>query len=270
MHDRKHHVFVALNPRKGGLTMTTRPVVLATGALLVAVLVGCSPASDAPGSTAFPEASPEASPSPLVTTVDPAVPLEEQALTAIQGGNGALLRALLDAGLDPEAELSGGTSPLSLAAMANNVEAVDILVEAGADIDAIDSAGETALMRAARFSDAPVIEAILDAGADPYIHPEVFPGYAAHHIAGQQGNVAALTVFVERGINLDFRSVSMSTALIMAVYGNHPEAVEYLLSSGAPMDINARDDVDTTALGWARYKQADDIVAMLTEAGATE
>jgi len=74
-----------------------------------------------------------------------------------------IIRALLNAGADPNVTIYGGLTPLMLAATGNS-EVINILIEAGADVNARDGRGRTALQRA-KFSQEN-IQVLKNAGAE--------------------------------------------------------------------------------------------------------
>jgi hypothetical protein len=78
----------------------------------------------------------------------------------------AALRALLEAGADPDQKRSDGTPALVLAARRGDHAAVDVLLEAGADVDGADGIGRTALMHAVERDEQRVVTVLLLAGAD--------------------------------------------------------------------------------------------------------
>ena len=80
----------------------------------------------------------------------------------------AIITALLDAGADPKARDTTGSTPLHFAAFQENPALITVLLDAGADPKARDIAGLTPLHAAAMFTYNPaVITVLLDAGADP-------------------------------------------------------------------------------------------------------
>ena len=88
--------------------------------------------------------------------------------------DGAVLRALIQAGADPKRGLpeeAGGHNVLHLVAeQGEDPQAVHLLVDTGLDVNALTNPqmmGETALMLAVRRSPSPeVIKALLERGAD--------------------------------------------------------------------------------------------------------
>ncbi|MDR9392305.1 MAG: ankyrin repeat domain-containing protein, partial [Trueperaceae bacterium] len=87
---------------------------------------------------------------------------------AVKHGSVDVVRALLDAGVDPnEPSLPGRLSPLSHAVAEGSAELVAMLVAAGANIDDVDANGATLMEGAAsRKHGDEAIAALVDAGAD--------------------------------------------------------------------------------------------------------
>ena len=81
----------------------------------------------------------------------------------------AVVKRLIDAGVDVNAPDSTGWTPLHFAARAGGVEAVQLLLDAGAQVNVPDNKGVTPLHRAIVESKCvlPLIQALLIAGADP-------------------------------------------------------------------------------------------------------
>jgi len=103
--------------------------------------------------------------------------------------------ALLDAGVDPDAMIANGITPIMAASLRGGADIVARLVEAGASIDAANGFGSTPLQLAAQHGQVDVIGVLLAAGADVDARGDdpwsVTPLMEAARF-GQSGVVAAL------------------------------------------------------------------------------
>ena len=83
----------------------------------------------------------------------------------------AIVKRLIEAGVDVNAPECDGWTPLHFAARTGSVEAVRLLLVAGAQVNVRDSKGITPLHRALlpKHHNFPLLEALLEAGADPDI-----------------------------------------------------------------------------------------------------
>lgn len=83
---------------------------------------------------------------------------------AIEQGNADLVRALLEAGADPNAKTRYGNAPLHIAV--DKPEILTLLLGAKADPDIESSAGTTAIVSAIENGNRDAVEKLLEAGAD--------------------------------------------------------------------------------------------------------
>jgi uncharacterized protein len=143
------------------------------------------------------------------------------------------VRVLLSQRADVNAPQPDGTTALTWAARANDVELVDLLLAGGANALAANKDGATALYQASANGNAAIIESLLRAGAD---------------------------------VNGTFLSTG-ETALMEASRVGSVEAVKTLLDHGA--DANAKETLrGTTALMWAAVEGHADVIRVLIEHGA--
>jgi ankyrin repeat protein len=91
---------------------------------------------------------------------------------AASWGHTAVLRALLEAGADPDRAESDGFTPLAWAVAGGSCESASMLLEAGADPNRADSHGRTPLHRAADHGRLELVRLLLEHGADPSIADE--------------------------------------------------------------------------------------------------
>lgn len=82
----------------------------------------------------------------------------------------------------------------------------------------------------------------------------------------REGDTGQLVEFIDHGLPVDAADADANTLLMLASYHGHAETVRALLARGADPDLrNARDQ---SAIAGALFKGADDVVAVLRDAGA--
>jgi uncharacterized protein len=91
-------------------------------------------------------------------------------------------------------------------------------------------------------------------------------GFAGMMRAALIGHTAAVTLFLDHGVPVNFVDTSGRTPLMEAVFGGHPDTVEALLKRGA--DVNTRDNDGWTALMEAAAKGRAELVKTLLAQGA--
>jgi ankyrin repeat protein len=90
-------------------------------------------------------------------------------MRAIEAGNTAEARRLIEAGANINAKTQSGVCPLMSAAGAGNKEIVELLIQKGADVNARTPGNYTVLMQAALVGQTEIVKILLDAGADPTV-----------------------------------------------------------------------------------------------------
>jgi len=146
--------------------------------------------------------------------------------------NSDIVKALLEHGADPNVRGSGRMTPLMRAALMDETDSLKLLLQHGADIHAKDEDGETALHHAATSITAADVQMLLAKGAD-----------------------------------IDAQAKHGETPLILAAYFDRIEIVPVLIAAHAA--LNRKDKDGYTALDHAQKKHADEVVALLRQAGAT-
>jgi ankyrin repeat protein len=156
---------------------------------------------------------------------------DERVLAAARRGDLAQVRALLEAGADPNIDRKT-YSPLMFAAGNGHVEMTRLLIAHGARVEHRDHNGDRALLWAAQRGHAATVRLLLAAGAaadsddDPY----------------------------------------RITPLMKASRYGHPEVARLLLAARA--GVNRRDHTDDTSLHRAALTRNAELVALLLRAGA--
>lgn len=182
---------------------------------------------------------------------------------AIRTGNEHEVRALLQAGIDPNIDYND--EPLLHAAVrAGNVAIVQLLCEYGANIEAVDSFGSTSLHRAVVGGNAEIVSILVQAGANK----EAVDGCRRTplHCAVERGNTEIVRTLVRAGANKDAINRNGDTPLHLAVNKGDPEIVRILMQAGANKDaVNRNGD---TPLHQAVIGGNAEIIRILVQAGA--
>ena len=123
---------------------------------------------------------------------------------AAHHGDRALVRALLNAGASPEAVNDYGVTPLAAAAVEADFEIIAALLEAGADVESPNAEGQTALMVVARTGNVETANLLLEYGAEVNA-TERFGGQSALMWASAQRQPGMVRLLLEHGANPDAR-----------------------------------------------------------------
>jgi ankyrin repeat protein len=191
-----------------------------------------------------------------------------------------LIRALIDAGLDPNAPLpfaqEGETTlvtPLLYAISSRAGSAsVGALLEGGAKPD-LSSEGVIPLHFALSLNEYDVASQLLDHGASPKLVDDVVKMTALMElvVGADDHDPMAVTLvqrLVKEGTNVNARTSRGATALRFAVTGGKLMLTKALLAAHA--DPNSSDDKGETVLQLARRKHFDGIASALQQAGAAQ
>jgi ankyrin repeat protein len=152
---------------------------------------------------------------------------------AAMNGDREAVRALLKKGADLNEAQGDGTTALHWAAMKGDAELARLLIYAGANLRATTRLGSyTPLYLAAKGGHAEIVAALLAAGADA--NAATSSGATPLMIAAAAGDTRTMTSLVENGADINAKdSAKGETALMFAAGFNRPEAVKLLLARGA-------------------------------------
>ena len=190
----------------------------------------------------------------------------ESVVAAVQAGDVAAVRMLLDAGrVEVDASEPDGTTALHWAAHRDDLAIVELLIGAGADVNLTNDYGVTPLSLACTNGSAQVVARLLDAGADPEMRTA---GETALMTAVRTGSVDTVEVLISHGADLGAtEAASGQTLLMTAAAEMHPSLVRLLLARGA--DVHARSVVGFTPLLFAVRAGDLESVRLLIGGGAT-
>ena len=184
---------------------------------------------------------------------------------AAQGGNADVMKELIKAGADLNANADWSYTPLHFAARAGNIEAVDALMVAGADMKVTSEHGETSLHSAARGGNVGIVEKLIKSEADINALDE--DGRAPLHFAASAGNMEVVDALIAAGADMMVVSDDGETLLHSAGHGVNIGLAERLIKSGA--NINAIGKYGNTPLHFAAQRGKASIVEKLIDAGAS-
>ena len=150
---------------------------------------------------------------------------------AVNAGDTAQLRRLIDAGADCNARNADGATPLMLAAHSGSLDLVQALIAAGADVNARDERGWGALMKSAYNPDvdrgfAEVTAALIDAGAD--VEAPITYGVRPLMLAAGYGETAVVETLLRAGADVLARNDGGYTALMMVKQKHYVDVINLL------------------------------------------
>ncbi|MBC8063622.1 MAG: ankyrin repeat domain-containing protein [Chlorobia bacterium] len=178
--------------------------------------------------------------------------------------NAEAMKALLDAGAQPDADSPYGTA-LTFAAMTGNADGARMLFAKGAKADTARVDGDTVLMMAAQAGNPDFIAEMLKRKVD--VNATSYNGSSALSYAARMGHVEVGRMLLEAGAKPDLADTDKQTPLMIAAKAGHPEFVKMLLKRGAK--VNIRDKKGWTPLMFAAgYGDSPDSVRALVGAGA--
>ena len=176
-------------------------------------------------------------PAALTVGVAAAVSTDLRLVDAVAARDTALVRALLNEGVDVDAARADGATALLWAAHWDDAEAIDLLVRAGANVNAADDHGVTPLARACENASAAVVERLLDAGANP--NAAQTNGLTPLMTAARTGSLDVVKALLARGADVDAATAAThETALMWATAERRLDIVRALVEQGA--DVHPR------------------------------
>ena len=154
-------------------------------------------------------------------------------VAAARGDRPDVVRLLLDRGARPD-DAPGGEPPVTAAAEAGGLAALKALLEAGADPDAVadpsKGPGGTPLQRACAAEAWDAARILLEGGANanaaaPPLPPPLF-------LAAESGHAPTVSALLSKGADPNARSQGGASPVWLPVWNGHVEVVRLLLLAG--------------------------------------
>ncbi len=197
---------------------------------------------------------------------------------ATLNGSASMIERLLDAGVDPNAELSpDGDTALMMAARTGRPDAIRVLLARGAEVDRAETwGGTTALMWAVAEHHAEAVELLIAHGADVDARSRIYPvadaagsegpepedadpdaapvgysngGFTPLLFAAREGDLASARLLIAGGADVDAVASDGKPPVSMAIYNGNYALASLLLDSGSRVDHP--DAEGFTPLFWA-------------------
>ena len=184
-------------------------------------------------------------------------------LLAVVAGNEDLAQALLEMGSNIHDRAHCGTTALHLAADNNDCRMIEWLLQNGLALDTRDEFGNSALHAAVGANSLQAAALLLQMGAD--IVERDNNGFGLIHDVRMSCDLSMLKLLIDAGAKVNDVSGGGTWPLLDACEAGNPQAVEYLLQSGADPNLTS---TGLTALFPAVGSDNIDCVRLLLEAGA--
>ena len=190
---------------------------------------------------------------------------DENGITALmfacKNNNFDIAKILLGAKADVNIKDHDGYTALRYACIVENFEIVNTLITAGADVNSQDKLGSTALFSVDKNID--IVKALLAAGAN--VNSKLDDGFTLLMYKCKYGkdNLELVKTLIVHGAEVNAQDENGKTALMIACEKGYKDKVNALLAAGA--DISKKDNKNGTALCYTKDMIIRDV---LVKAGA--
>jgi ankyrin repeat protein len=179
-------------------------------------------------------------------------------------GLGNVVKLLLDAGVDVNAQGGKFGNALQAASVNGYEQVVKLLLDAGADVNAQGGHFDSALQAASVNGQEQVVKLLLDTGANGNAEGGTFGN--ALQAASVTGQEQVVKLLLDAGANVNAQGGWYGNALQSASVRGHEQVVKLLLNAGA--DVNAQGGEYDSALEAASSEGYEQVVKLLLDAGA--
>jgi hypothetical protein len=153
---------------------------------------------------------------------------------AAEYGHQAVVKLLLNKGVNLESKDNTGRTPLSFAAVGSHEAVVKLLLNKGADLESKDNYGLTPLSWASGRRHEAIVKLLLDKGAN--LESKDNSGRKPLSLAAENGHETIVKLLLDRGADLESKDNSGQTPLSFAAVGSHEAVVKLLLNKGADLE----------------------------------
>lgn len=165
---------------------------------------------------------------------------EGEFLRQVERGDKSLVELFLQAGINANANVDGG-SALTLAAVKGHADIAQMLIAKGADVYVRNKEGLTPLMGAI--------------------------------IGERKGSVSLVSLLLDRGADVNATTATMArghaiTPLFIAIQKGDKDLVQFLITRGANVNQKGNNGDEMSPLAWAQLNKQQDIANLLAANGA--
>ncbi len=118
-------------------------------------------------------------------------------MAALSAGNNEVAELLILRGADVTMENKNGNTALHIASHTGRAQLVPSLIQANAEVDATNIYGDTSLMAASASENIDIMDLLIEAGAD--VNRQNNSGHTALHVAAFEGKANAIAKLMEEG-----------------------------------------------------------------------
>jgi ankyrin repeat protein len=180
-------------------------------------------------------------------------------------GRFSMVKQLVAAGIDVNANESMGKAALPLAAEEESLEMVQFLVSHGANINASGYRHRTALVAASAKGNEQIVRYLLGCKRIDLTVKDVGQ-LTALHLASGHGHLSTVKLLVAAGADMESKSNRHNTPLSVAATQGQVEVVRFLAEAGAIVDSNNSND--NTPFHHAVTRAHAEVILVLLEKGA--
>eukprot|EP00184_Porphyridium_aerugineum_P004488 CAMPEP_0184707606 /NCGR_PEP_ID=MMETSP0313-20130426/37353_1 /TAXON_ID=2792 /ORGANISM="Porphyridium aerugineum, Strain SAG 1380-2" /LENGTH=462 /DNA_ID=CAMNT_0027169185 /DNA_START=787 /DNA_END=2175 /DNA_ORIENTATION=+ len=187
-------------------------------------------------------------------------------IRAVSHGRLEVARLLILNGADVDDKLpENGNSLLHIAAERGDLAVLNLLIESKAGLEVKNDRGDTPLKLAAILGHIDIVQRLLDAHVN--IEARDYKGQNSLMGSSARGKLSSVKVLLEHGAKINAIDNFQCNSLMKAAFWGRRAIVKYLLESGA--DRNAVDMQGRTAIDYAREKNHDEIIDIITNFSAS-